>query len=141
MRRRVSGTARRWLGVLSDAPSRGDLVPLNAVDLASAPDQQRAKRGLDDSAAPAVLAIRKKRRCVLSHDAIEATVRPQPGSVSKISIVAILAATPHEHLDLDLGLTSLDDANLFRRGRRQVDNGAFTPILTIRPAIHDHNVD
>ena len=64
----------------------------------------------------------------------------EPNSHSKISIVAI-SVTPHEHLDLDPGLTSLDDANVFRRGRRQVDNGAFTPIFTIRPAIHDHNVD
>ena len=64
----------------------------------------------------------------------------EPNSHSKISIVTI-PVTPHEHLDLDPGLTSLDDANLFRRGRRQVDNGPFLPILTIRPAIYDHNVD
>src|SRR6187401_521686 len=66
---------------------------------------------------------------------------PAQTVVDTVSIVARFAVTPGENLDLDPGLTALDDANLFRCGGREVDNGPFTLILAIRPAIHDDNVD
>src|SRR5262249_23726045 len=66
---------------------------------------------------------------------------PACGSGDLGSFSHALAVTPDENFKLHPRLASPEDAQLFGRGGRHIDNGALSTIFAVWSTIHDNNID